>query len=107
MCLAIPGKITEIYEENGLQMGKINYAGTENSVCLAYVDDALVGKYVLVHAGFAISVLDEEEAKESLSLWDEMIEKAENDENYRIEWNSSQGEESQKSKVESRKQEPE
>ncbi len=86
MCLAIPGKITEIFEENGLKMGKINYAGTENTACLAYVDDATVGKYVLVHAGFAISVLDEEEARESLSLWGEMIEKAEADENYRIEW---------------------
>lgn len=86
MCLAIPGKITEVYEENGLKMAKINYAGTENSVCLAYVDDAEVGKYVLVHAGFAISVLDEDEAKQSLNLWDEMIEKAEADDNYRIEW---------------------
>lgn len=86
MCLAIPGKITEIYEENGLQMGKINYAGTENAVCLAYVEDAEVGKYVMVHAGFAISVLDEEEAHQSLSLWDEMIEKAEKDDQYRIEW---------------------
>jgi len=86
MCLAIPGKIMEIYDENGLTMGKINYAGTENAVCLAYVDGAEVGKYVLVHAGFAISVLDEDEAKQSLSLWDEMIEKAESNDDYRIEW---------------------
>jgi len=56
MCLAIPGKVIEIYNENDLQMGKIDYSGTINKACLAYVPEAQVGQYVLVNAGFAFSV---------------------------------------------------
>jgi len=75
MCLAIPGKIIEIYEENGLQMGKIDYSGTLNKACLAYVPEAEVNQYVIVHAGFAISVLDEEEAQQSLETWDDFTDR--------------------------------
>ena len=90
MCLAIPGEVMEIYEENGLKMGKINYSGTINNVCLAQVDEVEVGQYVLVHAGFAISVLDEQDAKSSLDLWDELIDKASKDEQFRIEWKNKE-----------------
>lgn len=76
MCLAIPGKILDIYDEHGLPMGRIDYAGTVNTACLAYVPEAQVGEYVLVHAGFALNVLDEEEAQKTLALWDEMVEAA-------------------------------
>jgi hydrogenase expression/formation protein HypC len=66
MCLAIPGKILEIIEENGLSMGLIDYAGTRNKACLTYTPEARVGSYVLVHAGFALQELNEEEAQASL-----------------------------------------
>ncbi len=66
MCLAIPGKVLEINEENGLPMGLIDYAGTRNKACLTYTPEASVGDYVLVHAGFALQVLNEDEALASL-----------------------------------------
>ena len=76
MCLAIPGRVTEILEEHGLKMGRIDYAGTVNTACLEYVPEVRPGQYVMVHAGFAISILDEEEARKSLELWDELAEAA-------------------------------
>ena len=66
MCLAIPGKVLEKTEENGLVMGLIDYAGTRNQACLIYTPEARVGDYVIVHAGFALQVLNEEEAQASL-----------------------------------------
>ena len=72
MCLAIPGKVLEITEEYGLKMGRVDYDGTVQRACLAYVREVTVGQYVLVHAGFAINVLDEEEALRTLALWREL-----------------------------------
>ena len=74
MCLAIPGKVLETYEDNDLLMGRIDYEGTVNIACLAYVPEVKAGDYVIVHAGFAISVIDEEEAARTLQLWDELLE---------------------------------
>ena len=76
MCLAIPGKVIEIYEEAGLKMGKIDYAGTVNKVCLEYIPEILVGQYTVVHAGFALSIIDEQEAVKSYEAWEELIESA-------------------------------
>ena len=76
MCLAVPGKVIEITEENGLRMGRIDYAGTVSGACLEYIPDVQVGQYVIVHAGFAINVIDEAEAKKILDLWNEMAEKS-------------------------------
>lgn len=73
MCLAIPGKVVEIYDEFGLKMGKVDYAGTVNKVCLAYIPDIQIGQYTVVHAGFALSVIDEEEAFKSYEAWEELI----------------------------------
>jgi hydrogenase expression/formation protein HypC len=72
MCLAIPGKVVEIYRENGLKMGIIDFSGTLNRTCLEYVPEISVGEYVIVHAGFAISALDEEEAQNSLQVWEQV-----------------------------------
>jgi hydrogenase expression/formation protein HypC len=72
MCLAVPGRVIEIYSENGLRMGRIDYAGTQNSACLAYVPEAEIGSYVIVHAGFALQILDEAEAHASLELLTEL-----------------------------------
>jgi len=73
MCLAIPGKLVEIVEENGLRMGQVDFAGTRGTACLEYVPEAEIGTYVVVHAGFAISVLDENEAQKTLNLWRELL----------------------------------
>jgi hydrogenase expression/formation protein HypC len=66
MCLSIPGKITEIYEDGSLIMGKVDFGGVLKEVCLDYVPEAQMGQYVLIHVGFAISVLDDEEAQARL-----------------------------------------
>ena len=72
MCLAVPGKIIERHEEHGLAIGKVDFSGTVVPVCLAYVPEAQVGAYVIVHAGFALSVIDEEEARKTFELLDEI-----------------------------------
>ncbi len=66
MCLAIPGRVLKTFEENGLVMGLIDYAGVRNQACLTYTPEAEVGNYVIVHAGFALQVLNEDEAQASL-----------------------------------------
>jgi hydrogenase expression/formation protein HypC len=73
MCLGVPGKIVEIYEANGLKMGKVDFGGVYREACLAYIPEAQVGDYTLIHVGFAISRLSEEEAQESLALLQEMV----------------------------------
>jgi hydrogenase expression/formation protein HypC len=73
MCLGVPGKIIEVYESNELKMGKIDFGGVVRESCLEYVPDANVGEYVIVHVGFAISLLSEEEAHETLELLREII----------------------------------
>jgi hydrogenase expression/formation protein HypC len=72
MCLAIPGKILEIYETNGLLMGKIDFGGVTREACLSYVPEAKVGDYTIIHVGFALNLIDEKEAMETLSLLDEI-----------------------------------
>lgn len=76
MCLAIPGKLVEIYEEDGLKMGVFDFAGARNRACLAYVPEITLGSYALVHAGFAIQVIDEDQARKTYAVWDEVIERA-------------------------------
>jgi hydrogenase expression/formation protein HypC len=75
MCLGVPGKILSI-EPNamGLTMGKVSFGGVAKEVCLAYVPEAGVGDYVIVHAGFALNRLDEQEASEVFALLAEMGE---------------------------------
>ena len=74
MCLAIPGKVIETFEDNDLLMGRIDYEGTINTACLAYIPEAKAGDYVIVHAGFALSIIDEAEAAKTLQLWNELLE---------------------------------
>lgn len=68
MCLGIPGKITAIYERNGLLMGTIEFNTVTREVCLAYVPEAKIGDYAVIHVGFALNLLSEEEALETLAL---------------------------------------
>ena len=72
MCLAVPGKITEIYEQGDLHMAKVDFGGIVREVCLNYVPEAQVGQYCVIHVGFAISLLDEQEAMETLNLLKEI-----------------------------------
>ena len=74
MCLGVPGKVIEIYEQNGLQMGKMDFGGVTREACLAYIPEIKLGDYCVVHAGFAISLLSEEEAMETLELLRELAE---------------------------------
>ncbi len=67
MCLAVPGKVVEIEGEGELRMGKVDFSGVKRQACLAYVPEVRLGDYVLVHVGFAISRIDEEQALETLA----------------------------------------
>jgi hydrogenase expression/formation protein HypC len=68
MCLGVPGKILSIFTQNGLRMGKIDFGGVTRDACLEAVPDAQVGNYTIIHAGFALNVLSEDEANETLEL---------------------------------------
>lgn len=72
MCLGIPGKVIEIYESGGIQMGRVDFGGVIKEACLAYVPDIQVGEYTLIHVGFALNRIDEAEAQETLRLLHEM-----------------------------------
>lgn len=72
MCLGVPGKVVEKYEIKGMPMGKVDFGGVTKEVCLAYVPDIELGRYAIVHVGFAITELDEKEAQETLALFREM-----------------------------------
>ncbi len=73
MCLAIPGKLIEISEDaHGVKMGRASFGGIVKQVCLQYTPDASPGDYVLVHVGFALNTVDEEEAERTFNLLAEM-----------------------------------
>ena len=72
MCLGVPGKIVEIEEKNGLKMAKVDFGGIFREACLDYVPEAKVGDYCVIHVGFAISILSEAEAMETLDLLKQM-----------------------------------
>ncbi|MBT3391781.1 MAG: HypC/HybG/HupF family hydrogenase formation chaperone [Chloroflexi bacterium] len=73
MCLGVPGKIVEIYEKGGLKMGKVDFGGVVREACLEYVPEVEVGNYTVVHVGFAISLLSEEDAQASLEILREIV----------------------------------
>jgi hydrogenase expression/formation protein HypC len=68
MCLAIPGKVIEVFEDRGLRMARASFGGTVRKVCLEHLPEAGLGDYVLVHVGFALSVVDAEEARRTYEL---------------------------------------
>ena len=73
MCLAIPGKLIDITEDaNGVRMGRANFGGIVKQVCLEYTPEVIPGDYVLVHVGFALNKVDEEEAERTYKLLQEM-----------------------------------
>ncbi len=72
MCLAVPGRIVDTRDERGAKMGTIDFDGVRKDICLAYLPDIEVGDYAIVHAGFAISRIDEESALETLRMFHEL-----------------------------------
>ena len=69
MCLAVPGKVLDIWEKDGTPMASVDFGGVVKEVCLEYVPDLQVGEYAIVHVGFALQRLDEESALETLELF--------------------------------------
>ena len=68
MCLGVPGRIVRIADDNGIRMGDVDFGGITRRTCLAYVPEADVGDYVVIHAGFGISKVDAREARRTLEL---------------------------------------
>lgn len=80
MCLGVPGQILEIQKDpTGMNMGRVSFGGIVKEVCLAYTPEVEVGDYVVVHVGFAISTIDEQEAHKVFDFLQEMGELAELD----------------------------
>ena len=72
MCLAVPGKVLDIEERDGTRMATVDFGGVVKEVCLEYVPDLQVGEYAIVHVGFALQRLDEESARQTLALFEEL-----------------------------------
>ncbi|MEE1940194.1 HypC/HybG/HupF family hydrogenase formation chaperone [Streptomyces sp. TRM 70361] len=72
MCLAVPGRVTGIEERDGTRMARVDFGGVEKDVCLAYLPEVETGEYVIVHVGFALQRLDEESARASLELFEQL-----------------------------------
>ena len=72
MCLAVPGRVTTITDQNGTLMAEVDFGGVRKEVCLAYLPDTTVGEYVMVHVGFAIQKLDEQAALDTLATYEAM-----------------------------------
>jgi hydrogenase expression/formation protein HypC len=72
MCLAIPGKVAVIEEKDGIRTGRVQFGGISRQACLDFVPEAKEGDYVVVHVGFAISIVDKEEAERTYALLESM-----------------------------------
>jgi hydrogenase expression/formation protein HypC len=72
VCLAIPGKVIEVYHDRGLRMGRVDFGGTIRNACLEQLPEAGLGDYVLVHVGLALSRVDAEEAERTYKFLEEL-----------------------------------
>lgn len=72
MCLGIPGKVVDVFDSDGVRMGRVDFEGVTKEICLAYLPDIQPGEYTIVHVGFAIARLDEASAQETLRLFHEL-----------------------------------
>jgi hydrogenase expression/formation protein HypC len=77
MCLAVPGRVIEVQDAEGIKMGRADFGGIVKRVCLEYTSDVRVGDYVMVHVGFALSKVDQAEAARTYKLLEEMNQLAE------------------------------
>jgi hydrogenase expression/formation protein HypC len=76
MCLGIPGKILTIYNDHGTKMAQIDFGGVTREACVEVVPEAQIGDWTIVHAGFALNLLSEDEALETLQILKEMSDLA-------------------------------
>jgi hydrogenase expression/formation protein HypC len=74
MCLGIPGKIISMYEDHGTKMAKVDFGGVTREVCIEVIPEAKPGDWTIIHAGFALNLLSEEEAQETLDILQQMAE---------------------------------
>lgn len=74
MCLAVPGRVTEIWERDGARMATVDFGGVDKEVRLEFVPDLRVGEYTIVHVGFALQRLDEKSALHALDIFKELGE---------------------------------
>jgi hydrogenase expression/formation protein HypC len=72
MCLAVPGRVLSVHEQDGQTMAQVDFGGVRKEVCLAYIPDVQVDEYVIVHVGFAIQRLDEQSAQETLANFEKL-----------------------------------
>lgn len=72
MCLAVPGRILSLEDQDGTTMAQVDFGGLRKEVCLAYIPDAQIGEYVIVHVGFAIQRLDERSALDTLANFEKL-----------------------------------
>ena len=82
MCLGIPGKVVKTYREHDVLMGKVDFGGVFKRVCLEHVPQSQVGDYVIVHVGFALSRIDEQEARQVFQFLEGMNELSDLQRNY-------------------------
>jgi hydrogenase expression/formation protein HypC len=74
MCLAVPGRVIEVWDRDGTRMANVDFGGVVKDVCLEFVPDVEVDEYVIVHVGFALQRLDEKSALETLALFEQLGE---------------------------------
>ena len=72
MCLGVPGRVVEVFDDRGVLMGTLDFGGVSKTICLALTPEVTVGEYAIVHAGIAISILDEAAAEATLQLFDDI-----------------------------------
>jgi hydrogenase expression/formation protein HypC len=68
VCLGIPAKVIELYEANGMKMARVDFGGVLKEACMEYLPEVKVGDYTIIHVGFGLSILDEQEALETMEL---------------------------------------
>jgi hydrogenase expression/formation protein HypC len=68
MCLGIPAKVIELYQANGMKMARVDFGGAIKEACMEYLPEVKIGDYTIVHVGFGLSILDEQEALETMEL---------------------------------------
>lgn len=73
MCIAAPGRVIRLYQREGLEMGEVDFGGIAREVCLAHVPGVRAGDHVMVHAGFALEIIDESEVARFQQLWREVL----------------------------------
>lgn len=72
MCLGIPAKVIELYQSNGLKMARVDFGGAIKEACMEYLPEVKLGDYTIIHVGFGLSILDEQEALETMELLKEI-----------------------------------